>query len=365
MTVGKLTGDETIIGLGEYNHSQWRDIILPRTNSIKHCVGTIDIPGIARGTACLLENGQILTCLHNILNYEVSKTGRLELVNPTENDIFVHFEKNGNLYKYKVTDIHNSGLDKLRAYGSRAICFDYALLSTDRNPLLDLGSGLKPDCVDHFSSACVTDPSRTLAVSGPYLTTAPDGRINVQRYVSLSDNEAGLSTQYHYGQVGTHPTAPGFSGLAIVPITDRSLSLYALHSYRDSMGTQGGVKISEINHSMRSGVVGGYYAHNPYILPMLENWYEVLTKAKRELNGSVTRGAVIDFDEAVKILRSRGDIMGDSRGEVEKPAKAAWGGVLRHDKHLLRGLPHLHHPEHTDRKYPGHAFYPGAAPRGK
>lgn len=365
MKVRRLTVDRTTVALGEFTRSQARDIMLPRAQSIEHCVGTIDIPGVARGTACLLNDGRILTCLHNILDYQAADEGRLELIDLTKKDVFVYFEKDSNLYQYKVSGVHTSGLDKLRAYGSRAICFDYAILGTDRNPVLDLGSGLVPDNVDHFSPAYATDPAKTLAVSGPYLTTSPDGKINVQRYISLSRNEAGLSTQYHYDQVGYHPTAPGFSGQAMVSVSGRSPSLYAIHSYRNSSGVQGGVKICEINHSIRSGVAPGYYAADPYVFDMLHNWYEVLRKAKKEIGGSVTPGVEIDFNEAVKILTAGGDIIGDSRKEVERPAKKAWGGVLRHDPHFERGLPHLHHPDHAPGWHNGHAFYPGAAARRK
>lgn len=358
---------EEMIPVGSYSTSQLGGMMLPRAKVIKDYVGTIEIPGIAKGTACLLENGKILTCLHNILDYDALAGGRAQTIDFSRHDVSVYFVKNGNIYQYRINEAVTTGLDKLKAYGTRAMCFDYALLTTEGSPASDLGGGLKPDKTDHWGSAFVSDPASTLAVSGPFLTKIAGG-FQIHRFVSLANNEAASSTYYHITQSGEHPSAPGFSGMAIVPATTMDNTLYAIHSYRDHQGQQNGTKISEIRSAMKDEVaeVSGS-GLDTYVYKALTNWYEVLTQATRKLDGSVRRDAGINFYEAVEILRRGGDIAGDSRKEAKSVSHEAWGThgkLVRHDVHTdtPKGQPHFHHPLHTEGSYPGHAFYPSPTP---
>lgn len=359
---------EEIIPVGSYSTSQLEGMILPRTEVVKDYVGTIEIPGIARGTACLLENGKILTCLHNILDYDALKAGSAQTIDFSKYDVSVYFVKNGKIYHYKINEAIATGLDKLKAYGMRAICFDYALLSTEGNPVSDLGGGFKPDETEHWGSADVSDPAITLAVSGPFLTKVAGG-FQVRRFVSLANNEAAESTYYHITQSGEHPSAPGFSGMAIVPATTMDNTLYAIHSYKDHQGQQNGTKISEIRSAMSVSVPAASDSRfDHHVYEALTSWYEVLTKAKRKMDGSVERGKEITFDEAVKVLKRGEDVAGDRREEAESAARKAWGDdgkLVRHDVHTgtPKGQPHFHHPLHTDGSHPGHAFYPTTAQR--
>ena len=358
---------EEILPVGRYSTSQFEGMMLPRAEVVKDYVGTIEIPGIAKGTACLLENGKILTCLHNILDYNALADGRVQTIDFSRHKVSIYFVKNGDIYQYRINEAVATGLDKLKAYGMRAMCFDYALLNAEGSPVSDLGGGLKPDKTDHWGSAFVSDPASTLAVSGPFLTKVAGG-FKIHRFVSLANNEAARSTYYHITQSGEHPSAPGFSGMAIVPATMMDSTLYAIHSYRDHQGQQNGTKISEIKSAMEAKVdeVTGSRL-DPYAYEALTNWYEVLTRATRKMDGSIERGEEITFHDAVKILQKGGDVAGDNRKEVESVAHGAWGAhgkLVRHDIHkdTPKGQPHFHHPLHTAASYPGHAFYPGPTP---
>jgi hypothetical protein len=358
---------EEIIPVGSYSAAQFEGMMLPRAEIVKDYVGTIEIPGIAKGTACLLEDGKILTCLHNILDYNALADGRAQTIDFSRYAVSVYFVKNGNIYQYRINEAVTTGLDKLKAYGMRAMCFDYALLTTEGSPASDLGGGLKPDKTDHWGSESASDPARTLAVSGPFLTKVA-GRFQVHRFVSLANNEAARSTYYHITQSGEHPSAPGFSGMAIVPATTMDNTLYAIHSYRDHQGIQNGTKVSEIRSSIDSRVSAASLEIDPDVYQTLISWYEVLTEATRKMDGSIARREKeITFYEAVEILRRGGDIAGDSRKEAESVSHAAWGTrgkLVRHDVHTdtPKGQPHFHHPLHTEGSYLGHAFYPSPTP---
>jgi len=335
---------------------------LPQITSSNPYVGTIEIPGIAKGTACLMSNGKILTCLHNILDYNALETGKVELIDFKKYEVSVYFVKDQNIYKYRINDAIKTGLNKLGADGFRASCFDYALLEPRGNPVEDLGGGLKADQTN-YSSPFSKEPADTLAISGPFITMSAGGEIKFHRYISLSENaaaNAGPSFSF-IAQSGNHPSAPGFSGMAIVP-ADKIDTLYAIHSLRDNQGVQGGQKISEIRNSMRDNIPAfDNLRLDPSSIAILKSWYEVLTTATRRMDGSVDRGKEIDFDTAVSILQKGGDIAGDNRAEVEAPSKEAWKGkpMVHAIPHKPKGQPHLHHPDHTEYQHPGHAFYPG------
>ncbi len=216
------------------------------------------------------------------------------------------------------------------------------------------------------------EPARTLAISGPFATLTEEGGVKFRRFTSLSANQAAESSLYQITQAGDHPSAPGFSGMGIVGIGNgyKADTLYAIHSYRDNQGQQTGAKFSEILSSMRDGIRAADDSRlDPYVVHTLKNWYEILTTAKRAMDGSITRGREeISFDEAVEILKKGGDIAGDSRAEVEAPAKKAWGKLLQpaHTApHTPKGWPHAHHHLHTPTQYPGHAFYPGPLQRAE
>jgi hypothetical protein len=357
-------GNEDLIPVGRAKSPEQLSLMTSAANRVKHYIGTIEIPGIARGTACLLENGKILTCLHNILDYDALDERRAQLIDFKKHDVSVYFVKDDHIYKYRINSAPVTGLNKLKALGARAWCFDYALLEAEVNPTHDLGGGFKPDKTNHFGSAFVTDPRYTLAVSGPFITTTKEG-LKFHRFASLSENQAAQDGPYHVTQAGDHPSAPGFSGMGIVPI-DRNYpidTLYAIHSYRDNQGQQSGAKVSEIRSSMRDEVVAAEDSRLDLdLIRALKKWYEVLTKAKLNLDHSVTKGEVISFDEAVAILTKGGNITGDSKKEVTSPAYKAWGGSIADPAHTPLGWPHLHHPQ---RAISGHALYPGPAQRAE
>ncbi|MDX2083559.1 MAG: hypothetical protein SFV53_06210 [Rickettsiales bacterium] len=358
----KLQNSEELIPVGRFSESDLM-IMSENANQVKHFIGTIEIPEIARGTACLMEDGKILTCLHNILDYSVLDSGRAELINFEANDVSVYFVKDDTIHKYKVRNAPITGLDKLKAEGAKAWCFDYALLETDGNPVVDLGGGFKPDQTNHFGSAFNAEPSRTLAISGPFATLTEEGELKFHRFSSISANQAAESSFYQITQAGDHPSASGFSGMGIVGIGNgyKEDTLYAIHSYRDNQDQQTGAKISEIRSSMRDKIRAADDSRlDPYVIHTLQNWYEVLTTAKINLDHSITRGRVIDFDEAVEILRKGGNIAGDSRKEVTGPANKAWGKTIADPAHTPLGWPHLHHHQ---RASSGHALYPGEVQR--
>jgi len=232
---------------------------------------------------------------------------------------------------------------------------------------ISLGGGFKPDKTNNFGSAFVTDPMQTLAISGPFVTTTEEGEVKFHRYASLSDNQAAKGGPYHITQAGDHPSAPGFSGMGIVPI-DRSYSidtLYAIHSYRDNQGQQSGAKVSEIfNLKSSPPRVTEDVRLNDYVIHTLKNWYEALRRAKIMPDTSVTAiGVPITLDEAIEIMSRGGNIIGDSVKETHDAVKAwvsregtyAVKDIIKDPIHpsAPRGLPHFHHPSHTS----AHAFF--------
>jgi hypothetical protein len=152
--------------------------------------------------------------------------------------------------------------------------------------------------------------------------------------------------------------------MGIVPIDDSYSvdTLYAIHSYRDNQDQQSGAKISEIRSSISSNVSASTSTTlDLSVIDIIKHWYERLTTAKRNMDGSITRGKdEISFPEAVKILRQGGDIAGDNKKEVEGPANKAWGKTITDQPHQPLGWPHLHHHQ---RLSSGHAFYPGEVQR--
>lgn len=358
---------ENLIPIGNIESRDQITFMESKANQVKHYIGTIEIPGIAKGTACLLKNGKILTCLHNILDYGALAENRAQLIDFSEHDVSVYFVKNDNIYKYKINSAPVSGLNKLKSQGASAWCFDYALLEAEGNPVRDLGGGFKPDKTDHFGSASVTDPMRTLAISGPFVSLTETGEVKFHRFASLSANQAAEGGSYHITQAGDHPSAPGFSGMAIAPI-DRSYSidtLYAIHSYRDNQGQQTGAKISEIRSSIRDQTrVTEDVRLNDYVVHTLRNWYEALRRAKIMPNTSVTAvGDPIGLDEAIEIMARGGNIIGDSKKETRDAVKTWVSREGIYDaKDIIEdpihpsapnGLPHFHHPSHTS----AHAFF--------
>lgn len=361
---------EKLLAVGDYSSAQ-KSLISSTAKQVRHYIGTIEIPGIARGTACLLEDGRILTCLHNILDYDKLTSQRAELIDFDAHDVSVSFVKDDNIYSYKINSSPINGLNNLKTYGAKAWCFDYAFLETEGNPVRDLGGGFKLDQTNHFGLAFASDPAQTLAISGPFVTRTEEGEIKFHRYVSLSENQAAQSQYYHIPQTGNHPSAPGFSGMGMIPI-DRSYSidtLYAIHSYRDNQNQQSGAKISEILSSMRDNVPDTNVTLDPFVIHTLQNWYERLTTATINRDGSVTRGRTVTIAEAVQILGNRvGDIAADNASEAKEVAEK-WSGSdgkpIHHGIHVNapKGQPHYHHAFHDadSYNYPGHIFHPTEA----
>jgi hypothetical protein len=354
---------EGMKAIGNYSLEQ-KSLIVSTTKEVRHYIGTLEITGIARGTVCLLEDGRILTCLHNILDYGALNERKAELIDFEAYDVSVYFVKDDKIFKYKINSAPITGINHLRAKGVNSWCFDYAFLELEGNPVLDIGGGLKLDKTTHFGQASVTDPAKTLAISGPFIQIAEDGKLKAYRYVSLSENQLAAGSFYNIAQGGDHPSAPGFSGMGIVGVGHgyKSDTLYALHSYRDNQHQQGGVKISEILISVRQNVSASRSSFLDHVVvDLIQDWFERLTTAKRNANGSVTRGKnEISFDEAVKILLQGGDIAGDNKAEAAAPARKAWGRIITDQPHQPLGWPHHHHHQ---RASTGHAFYPGDVQR--
>ena len=368
-----LRNREKLIQIGNFESPVHTEVMGQRADQVKHYIGTIDIPGIAKGTACLLKNGKVLTCLHNIMDYNALDKGRAELIDFKKHNVSLYFVKDGNIHEYKVTAAPVNGLNKLKSEGSKAWCFDYALLETDRDPTLELGGGFTADKTDHFGSASVTDPARTLAISGPFVSLSKTGEMEFHRFASLSSNQAAQGGFYHITQSGNHPSAPGFSGMGIVPI-DRNYSidtLYAIHSYRDNQATQTGAKISEIRSSIRNDTPSNDNSRlSPHVIHTLNNWYEALRSATINSDRSVSAGAVITFEQAVQIaLTGRGNYLSDlkdreasrkeARGPIEEAVRREGGSIsgiiddsTPHNPGHKKELPHLHPPSRSI-----HAFY--------
>lgn len=368
-----LNNREGLKAVGDYYSSDQKSLMVDAAKQVRHYIGTIEIPGIAKGTACLLEDGKILTCLHNILDYSALDQGRAELIDFRTHDVSVYFVKDDEIFKYKIHSAPVTGLNHLRANQLSSWCFDYALIETDGNPVSDLGGGFKLDQTNHFGSAFVADPSQTLAISGPFITMTEDGKLKAYRYVSLSENQAAQSQYYHITQAGDHPSAPGFSGMGIVSINDGYTvdTLYAVHSYRDDQGQQTGAKVSEIRSSMRDNIIASDSVRlSPYAIHTLKNWYETLREATINSDRSVSAGNIINFEQAVQIiLTGQGNYLSDlpgraeSKAEVMRPMEEAvrregnsidqiQDHSIPHNPGHKKELPHLHPPSHST-----HAFY--------
>lgn len=195
---------------------------------------------ITTATACLLEDGRVLTVLHAICDLETE-----QFILPTE--ITVTFVFNGQAYTYIVADVVNHGLSALKAGASQ---FDYATLILKGNPCADLGGGLKLDMTDHFGGMSGgQEPQQTLAISAPIFGYDEEGLIPmVTQYVSVSQVQNN-NNYFSFHQEATHPTAPGFSGQAILRMD--SGELYALHRGRESSHNTG-IKICEYLASVQS-----------------------------------------------------------------------------------------------------------------
>jgi hypothetical protein len=369
-----LNNREGLLAVGDSYPSDQKSSMISAAKHVRHYIGTIEIPGIARGTGCLLEDGRILTCLHNILDYDALDERKAELIDFEAHDVSVYFVKDDEIFKYKINSAPVTGINHLKASQLSSWCFDYAFLETEGNPVRDLGGGFKLDQTNHFGSAFASDPAQTLAISGPFIKMTEDGNLKAYRYVSLSENQAAQSQYYHITQAGDHPSAPGFSGMGMVPV-DSSYSvdtLYAIHSYRDNQGQQTGAKISEIRSSMRDEITARDSARlDTHVVDILRNWYETLREATINSNRSVSVGREINFEEAVQIiLTGQGNYLSDikdrdkSRKEVMDPIEEAVKreGMYRLDQiqdhstphnpgHKIE-LPHLHPPSHST-----HAFY--------
>lgn len=362
-----LNNREGLLAVGDSYPSDQKSSMISAAKQVRHYIGTIEIPGIARGTACLLEDGRILTCLHNILDYGALDDGKAELIDFEKSDASVYFVKNDEIFKYKINAAPVTGINHLRANQLSSWCFDYAFLETGGDPVGDLGRGFKLDKTNHFGSAFVSDPAQTLAISGPFIKRAEDGSLKAYRYVSLSENQASEGGLYHITQAGDHPSAPGFSGMGIVPI-DGSYSidtLYAIHSYRDNQGQQTGAKISEIRSSMMDRVAVRDGARlDPTVIDILKSWYETLREAIINSDRSVSAGREISFEEAVQmILTGRDNYMSDLKnaGKSYQEARAPMEEAVRregkysisqiqtdppHNPGHKKELPHIHHPSH-------------------
>lgn len=383
-----LSNREELVAIGGGYSSSQESSILSVAQQIRHYVGTIEIPGIARGTACLLEGGIILTCLHNVLDYGALDEGRAKLIDFEKSDASVYFVKDDKIFKYKINAALSTGINHLRA-NQLSSCFDYAFLELEGNPAADLGGGFKSDKTNHLSLASVSDPMQTLAVSGPFIERTEDGILKAYRYFSLSENQAAQGGVYHIAPTGDHPSAPGFSGMAMVPI-DRNYSidtLYAIHSYRDNQGQQTSAKISEIRNSVIDMVMAEDDARlDPTVIDILKSWYETLREAIINSDRSVSAGREISFEEAVQIiLTGNGDYLSDIKSESKNP-KEMYQSELSSRKEVLgpmkealkrtgkkatdfiddnpphnpghkKELPHLHYPERNTPQGKVHAFY--------
>ena len=374
-----LNNREGLLAVGDSYPSDQKSSMISAAKQVRHYIGTIEIPGIARGTGCLLEDGRILTCLHNILDYDALDERKAELIDFEAHDVAVYFVKDDEIFRYKINSAPVTGINHLKASQLSSWCFDYAFLETEGNPVRDLGGGFKLDQTNHFGSAFASDPAQTLAISGPFIKMTEDGNLKAYRYVSLSENQAAQSQYYHITQAGDHPSAPGFSGMGMVPV-DSSYSvdtLYAIHSYRDNQGQQTGAKISEIRSSMRDKIIARDDARlDPHVINILKNWYETLMEATINSNRSVSPGNVINFEQAVQmILSGHGNYLSDIVGRTESRAEARGpmeeavrrkggtvGAIIDHSTPHNPGhkqeLPHLHHPSHdAPQGNPIHAFY--------
>lgn len=222
----------------------------------KTFIGTMQSPAI-EAMGCLLEDGTFLTCLHAIFDFQKLLEQRQLAANCYYDltKMQVYFVKDNMIFPYTINHIIHDGLTRYFQNAPHAMSFDYALLRLNGNPLADLEGGLQLDTKLHGQSAFSTDPSETLAISGPIFTR--DGNnIYSRREISISKNSAAAGSYYMFAQSGTHSTAPGLSGLAIFPIAGYPVpnnTLYSIHSkrYRYFSAGQEGIKISEYRLSVR------------------------------------------------------------------------------------------------------------------
>lgn len=203
--------------------------------------------GEVSAMGCLLSGDRLLTALHIVMDVETSEYKPLELIR-------VYFVKNDRLYAYGVQSIIHDGMEAVRNYGRGAITFDYALLQLTGSPTKDLEGFLDLDSVDHFGSASVSDPSDTLALSGPVFGQDEAGRLTVLRYASVAENEAAKGGFYMFPQMGHHVTAPGMSGQAVFPLDPHAnKTLYSVHLGVDHAATSRfGFKVCEYLATRRS-----------------------------------------------------------------------------------------------------------------
>lgn len=340
---------------------KFENSVQPMIERNKKFVGTLDIPGIARGTVCLLNNGQVMTCLHVVLDYNELRSGRLNTHDLNRLGATVTFVDAGKIYEYPVTGVDHSGIDKLRSSGTRALSFDFASLTIKGNPTSDLKGGLNPDIAHSMGNMMMTDPLETIAISGPMLFQTNRG-VTCERTVSISENQSAQGSYYSYAQTGSHFGCKSLSGQAVLPLT-KSLnsSLYALHSYHDVINeNRTGVKISEYWFDRNfPPLQRTRYQVDRSLIDMLMD-YEVLQIATRKMDGSVVLGKEVTQSEARAILEKGGDIAGGNVKEAKSAAPPSWGKVIKHQSHLPKGMPHFHHSQHTASSHPGHIFYPGA-----
>jgi hypothetical protein len=345
-------------------------------------VGTIILSNGDIGTACLLKDGRVLTCLHVILDYESSAQKRnLKIIDFSTAPAVIVFTKNSKVYCYNIRAIGDSGFNTFYncSASTPASFYDYAFLTIDGNALDDLGGGFTLDPASHFSSAFVTDPTKTLAISGPRVAHNEDGQLYYVRHCSCAENAAAQGGYYCYQQLGNHYAAEGFSGQAILPIGVGSYLvgnsiLYALHSYLDRRANQrAGIKISEfIRETARqlqpeTQKPGELY--NNFLTQLMQIIEpEVLRKASvNKLTGAVTPGEIVDTKTAIELsTNDSSDIIADKQSEARKLGKIVWGqygDLIGPEQHQATGKPHFHD---ADRYAYSHIFfYPPANEQDK
>lgn len=339
-------------------------------------VGTIILNDGSRGTACLLENNTMMTCLHVVLDYAAlirSKGASPKLIDFTVPNGIVIFAKDSRLYQYNIIGVKKSGLENFinSDVSAPASSYDYAVLQLDGNPNADLEGCFTLDPIDHFATAYASDPRHTLAISGPEIRVNDGGNIEINHFCSIAENLAAGGGNYHYQQIGNHYAVPGLSGQAILPMDPTqgypfgNSVLYAIHAYFDPRTeSRIGVKISD---SLRFHQVrhDGYRGETVY----LRFWNILNSSITPEVLRSVVRvhahgsgyvepGAIINEQRAISLLRRGESIVADTKSEAKNIGELAFGKLTKAEDHRESsapcGLPHFHDAR---RAYKSHVFF--------
>ena len=331
-------------------------------------VGTIVLANGCVGTACLLKDGTILTCLHVILDYEfLLKTERLKELDFSQCSGIVFFVKKQKIYTYSIESINHSSFGYFTTKSLVPISgYDYAVLNISGNPTKELDGFFEFDPIQHRSTANGDEPLRTLAISGPQLSKQ-GGVFTSDRYCSVSANVSAQGEHYHLNQEAEHFAVQGLSGQAVLPIETGGIYgvgnsiLYAIHSALDyASGTRVGIKISEYLYYRSQEPIPSYsgYASPADIFFSEFNRFRMEVLRRADVNfitGKVTPGEEITLEKAIALLQAdSADIIADTKKEAQNVGYKAWGKLVRDDKHQTTGKPHFHD---IGRTYKKHVFY--------